>query len=1415
MRFKSFLLFNVVIIVSAHAVINEPAKYIYDDLSQQKILLSKEIVYTEQIQETDLKQFQLNNPNKHLKTKNTNTILSTLTVGPGCTYSTLQAAVDAASSGDVIRVRDITFSNGDATVNVTNKSLIINGGYGVGCNTLSGNRTTLDGAGQADSLLEFSDSSGGMTAFVSNVYIKNGEDDADYGGGIEVSGNSSNPLSITLSNVKITNSQSARGGAIHMSYAGLSLVSGTIIYNNTAIIDGTDTGNGGGIYCLNSNIELLEADIGFAFGNTAQDDGGGIYLDNCDLVLNATSGTVTPTIRFNSATDGSGGGVYATNTSRIDLHGDKASISANNAKWGGGVSLHAGTKLWGDNGKINNNTASLYGGGFIIDGANTVFDMDRYNNYPCSGKCSELSNNQAFKGGAGYIGASSAAYIESSWIEGNTASQSSVGFHNAGTLSLKNSMLLHNQAQGSVSQLVLTIGEFASTTVQQSTIADSHLFPTTSSLFDVTISTQASLTLDSNIIWENDNNSLYSIDNSQTVVVENNILQFNHAGSNLQTDPLFLVPGSNYHISPLSPAVDFANASLDPNVKDIDAENRDLGVLPDAGADEAYLRVGVADSGCAYTSITEAIAAASDGDTIYISPGNYIENPGLIDKSLTLTPSTEYCNTEEQLASSDTVIVDGANLFRTKGGLFEINNSSSVLFKYMTLKDAQANNGGIIHITDNSTLQLVDVYLHGGMASQSGGGIYSNSGSDVIMHGTTQITSNTASIDAGGVYIREANLDMNELSTIGGGNGNTAGVSGGGLYIESSTVTMSANASINDNQAQYGGGVHIFSLGLDSNIINGEIKNNTATTDGGGIYVWSATASNVDLNGVNINNNTAQNGAGIFYNTNTFGGQLTASLTTISQNDATNNGGGIMISGTAAMSLFAFGGSGILGNTAVNNGGGINIGNDTIFTSTNFGNLIVNGNSSGQKGGAIYLAQNGGVHIDGGSLSNNFSINSSGGGIYSAGNNATIELISNRNIDMTINNNRAVNGFGGAIRQSGGTLEIGRSLAGTGKTTVSANTASGGGALDVSSVSIKIIGDIQFLNNTTTNLGGAINANSSNGRITNYTNVRPLFAGNTAAIGGALFFGNGGPYQILGVDFGEDGNGNQAQNNGGAIYLNNVNNAELINLNINHNSANGIGGGLYIEGGNTLIDSYMSNYGYPGQYLNATIYGGACSTSLLIAGDYCSSFDNNTSTVGAALTVGALADVILKHTVVKNHNTTAVFISDDGLLIANGETTSHFDHNLFTTNTGNSVMEFSSDNINFDLSFNTFSGNSSTSTLTQQGLVNVNGTVNGSIFWGNSSGNNLDVFISGACNITQDNSLTGLSVDPLFDTQFQLTTGSPAIDACSGIINYDLNDQLTPLDGDGLGLNGNDFDMGAFEYQDVMVVDFMFANGFE
>jgi hypothetical protein len=80
---------------------------------------------------------------------------ATLTVGPGCTYSTLQAAIDATVSGDDIWIQETTLVGTAALANINDKSLLVRGGANSDCSALTTASSILDANGLSDSVIEF------------------------------------------------------------------------------------------------------------------------------------------------------------------------------------------------------------------------------------------------------------------------------------------------------------------------------------------------------------------------------------------------------------------------------------------------------------------------------------------------------------------------------------------------------------------------------------------------------------------------------------------------------------------------------------------------------------------------------------------------------------------------------------------------------------------------------------------------------------------------------------------------------------------------------------------------------------------------------------------------------------------------------------------------------------------------------------------------------------------------------------------------------------------------------------------------------------------------------------------------------------------------------------------------------------
>lgn len=291
----------------------------------------------------------------------------TFSVGSGCPYSDLQQAVDAAptSGGEIHLLRNLTNQH----VDIAGKSLAIIGGFAACADaTPVPGATNIVSAGSHtnDSVITIS---GVANVLLKNLTISDGkENDAGYGGGIDVVGHGS----LVLDNVQVTDNRAGYGGGINVSPNGamvLRLQNGTSIANNTGTISG-----------------------------------GGIRVEG-DTRLYMIDGTAT--IVGNTAlgpNDGHGGGLQVIGPAFANIGSGR--ILGNNARYGGGISAESNShgpgvvQLFRTSpyfpATVGGNKATRSGGGIFL-----VANPDWGSGRLC-GFGYEISNNVAQEGTAIY-----------------------------------------------------------------------------------------------------------------------------------------------------------------------------------------------------------------------------------------------------------------------------------------------------------------------------------------------------------------------------------------------------------------------------------------------------------------------------------------------------------------------------------------------------------------------------------------------------------------------------------------------------------------------------------------------------------------------------------------------------------------------------------------------------------------------------------------------------------------------------------------------------------------------------------------------------------------------------------------------------------------------------------------------------
>jgi hypothetical protein len=289
--------------------------------------------------------------------------ISELHVCPsGCPYASIQVAVDAAQTGDVIKVAEGTYSDmhhitsldsdkftATQMVAVT-KTITIQGGY----NTADWN--TADPEAYPTIL-----DAGGL----GRVMVISGTISPEIDGFHMTGGDSSGLGGMFWGDV---------GGAVYVRSTS-AVISHNQIYSNTA------TWYGGGLYLLYSSATLSDNIIS---KNASQERGGGVYLDNSDAILrdNTFRGNVT----------GTEGGGLCTYWSVAEISGN---VFKNNTAdhYGGGL------YLYGEGGTLGRNifmkNQALSGGG--------IYMIYQWGSVPTLNNTA-LVGNQAVEGSGFWIG---------------------------------------------------------------------------------------------------------------------------------------------------------------------------------------------------------------------------------------------------------------------------------------------------------------------------------------------------------------------------------------------------------------------------------------------------------------------------------------------------------------------------------------------------------------------------------------------------------------------------------------------------------------------------------------------------------------------------------------------------------------------------------------------------------------------------------------------------------------------------------------------------------------------------------------------------------------------------------------------------------------------------------------------------
>lgn len=261
-------------------------------------------------------------------------------------FSSLQAAVDAAQSGDTIVLQ----KNVQESVISEQKSYTLN---------LNSHTVTAE-----DNDRVFTINGGEVT--MQNGTITGGET-TDNGGGLLIYRNTA----VTLKNCIVSNNKAKNGGGIYADWDSI------VVAEKLTIIDNTATNQGGGMYASKGNITIAGGMIsGNKVAATTYANGGGLYLSVTDAALSDLTISGNKTENTSKVKSPSSATIHVTN-GPIQLN--RCHI-VNNVSAGSTVYL-SGSKATFANCSISNNIANLVGGVSLNFAAGTFQNSVVKNNW--------------------------------------------------------------------------------------------------------------------------------------------------------------------------------------------------------------------------------------------------------------------------------------------------------------------------------------------------------------------------------------------------------------------------------------------------------------------------------------------------------------------------------------------------------------------------------------------------------------------------------------------------------------------------------------------------------------------------------------------------------------------------------------------------------------------------------------------------------------------------------------------------------------------------------------------------------------------------------------------------------------------------------------------------------------------------
>ena len=237
-----------------------------------------------------------------------------------------------------------------------------------------------------------------------------------------------------------------------------------------------------------------------------------------------------------------------------------------------------------------------------------------------------------------------------------------------------------------------------------------------------------------------------------------------------------------------------------------------------------------------YSSLQDAVDAASDGDSITVCTGEYSGSTTVDGKALTIVGDGEAFTyltdaaggTVLKVVGGAEVALEGLTLRDAAAGLFV--SSSTARLSEVTIDNIAGAVPGLRASASIVTLDHVTI-SNGTESGGFGGGGLGASASSEITADNLAITGNIAGSTGGGLYATDSSVDLVNSLIV----GNSSDLYGGGVTVTGKSALTMTGGEVTYNAAANGGGI-LVSQWSTASLDGVDIRFNGATTDRAGAF---------------------------------------------------------------------------------------------------------------------------------------------------------------------------------------------------------------------------------------------------------------------------------------------------------------------------------------------------------------------------------------------------------------------------------------------------------------------------------------------------------------------------------------------------------------------------------------------------